>query len=162
MRFILGTYLVLTIAAGIILATGLFFYLQPANISYIVPTLLILIIGTYLFFILKSSPLKTINSDGAALLTEKKHPELNNSIINSLQLGEFVKDPDREKVFSSVIIRELIARTNKQLTKLDADEIIEKGKTEPARNLFLATLAVGIVTTLLFPNFWQQALIKSK
>ncbi len=78
MRFILGTYLVLTITTGIILATGLFFYLQPADISYIVPTLLILIIGTYLFFILKSSSLKTINSEGAALLTEKKHPELNN------------------------------------------------------------------------------------
>ena len=39
-------------------------------------------------------------------------------------MGEFVKDPDREKVFSSVMIRELIARTNKQLTKLDANEII--------------------------------------
>ena len=162
MLFILGAYLILTVATGIMLATGLFYYLQPADISYIAPALLLLILGKYLFSILKSNSLKTINRERAALLTEKKYPELNNSLINSTQLGEFVEDPDREKVFSSAMIRELIARTNRQLKTLNADEIIETGKTVPARNLLLTTLAMVISATLLLPNFWQQALTKSK
>ena len=52
MRFILGTYLILSVASGITLATGLFFYLQPLDISYIAPTLLLLILGKHLFSVL--------------------------------------------------------------------------------------------------------------
>ncbi|MEC9423478.1 MAG: hypothetical protein VYC01_03945, partial [Nitrospinota bacterium] len=162
MRFILGTYLILTAATGTTLATGIFFYLQPSDISYIAPTLLLLILGKYLFSALKSNSLKKINRERAALLAEEKYPKLNNSLINSTQLGEFVEDSGREKVFSSEMIRELIARTNRQLKTLNVEEIIENGKAVPARNLFLATLAVGIFATLLLPNFWQQALTKSK
>ena len=55
MLFILGAYLILTVATGIMLATGLFYYLQPADISYIAPALLLLILGKYLFSILKSN-----------------------------------------------------------------------------------------------------------
>ncbi|GIS84592.1 MAG: hypothetical protein CM1200mP16_08920 [Nitrospina sp.] len=74
MLFILGAYLILTVATGIMLATGLFYYLQPADVSYIAPTLLLLILGKYLFSILKSNSLKTINREKAALLTEKSIP----------------------------------------------------------------------------------------
>ncbi|MBC8285126.1 MAG: hypothetical protein H8E32_15030 [Nitrospinae bacterium] len=161
-RFILGTYLILTVLMGISLAAALFFYLQPAKISYFASLLIALVLGKYIFSALRSKSLKTIDREEAALLTENKYPDLNNSLINSAQLGTFVGDSARENIFSSAMIRELLARTNKQLTTLDANEIIEPKTTVPARNIFLVTLAMGIVTTLLLPNFWQQALTNSR
>ena len=161
-RLILWIYIVFTAATGTILAAALYFYFQPAKISYIVPTLILLVLGKYLFSILKSNSLKTITLEQAALITEKKYPELNNSLINSTQLGELVRASDLKNIFSAAMIREHIRRTNKQLTTLDLSAVSEHRKTEPARNLFLVTLAVCLITTLLAPNLWQQALLNSR
>lgn len=161
-RYISGTYLILSVLAGIALATSLFFYFQPAKTSFIVPLLLLSALGIYVFSVLRSNSLKSMGREEAALITEKKYPELNNSLINSAQLGEFVRDPVRENIFSSEMIRELLERTGKQLTTLDADEVIENGRTVPARNLFLATLVLSIAAALLLPGFWHQAFTKSR
>ena len=161
-RFILGAYLAITFLTGVLLAVALFYYFQLTSTSYIAPIVLLLFLGKYIYSNFNSNSLNGLDRDGAALLTEKKYPKLNNSLINSVQLGEYIGDPVREKLFSSAMIRELLARTQKQLTKLDANLVLENGKTASARNLFLATMAVGIAVTLLLPNFWQQALINSK
>ena len=161
-RFILGAYLAITFLTGILLAVALFYYFQLTSTSYIAPIVLLLILGKYLYSNFRSNSLNGLDRYGAALLTEKKYPKLNNSLINSVQLGGYIGDPAREKLFSSAMIRELLARTQKQLTKLDANLVLENGKTAPARNLFLATMAVSMAVTLLLPNFWQQALINSK
>ena len=102
------TYLFLTGLLGAFLCAALFYYLQPLAISYFASVLLFLIIGEYIHSTTRSSFLKKINREHAALLTEKKYPELNNSLINSAQLGEFISSPDKEKVFSSAFIHELL------------------------------------------------------
>ena len=160
-RFILGAYLAITFLTGILLAVALFYYFQLTSTSYIAPIVLLLILGKYLYSNFHSNSLNGLDRVGAALLTEKKYPKLNNSLINSVQLAGYIGDPAREKLFSSAMIRELLARTQKQLTKLDANLVLENGKTARARNLFLATMAVSMAVTLLLPNFWQQALINS-
>jgi DNA repair exonuclease SbcCD ATPase subunit len=160
-RLILGTYLFFTALLGALLCVALFYYLQPLAISYYASILLFLIIGKYLYSTARSSSLKKIDREGAALLTEKKYPELNNSLINSAQLGEFVSDSAKDKFFSSALIHELLARTQNHLTKLNADSVIEKGQTTHSRNLFLSTLALGLVATFIIPDFWQHALKNS-
>ena len=161
-RFVLGAYLAITFLTGILLAVALFYYFQLTSTSYIAPIILLLILGKYLYSNYRSNSLNGLDREGAALLTEKKYPKLNNSLISSVQLSEYISDPTREKLFSSAMIRELLARTQKQLAKLDANSVLDNGKTASARNLFLATIVVGISVTLLLPNFWQQALINSK
>ncbi|MFT4577366.1 MAG: DNA repair exonuclease SbcCD ATPase subunit [Nitrospinales bacterium] len=160
-RLILGAYLFSTSLLGILLCVALFYYLQPSAISYYASILLFLIIGKYVYSTARSSSLNKIDREGAALLTEKKYPELNNSLINSAQLGELVSDPAKEKIFSSAFICELLARTQNHLTKLNANSVIEKNRTTRSRNLFLSTLALGLVATFIVPDFWQQALKNS-
>ena len=160
-RLILETYLLFTALLGTLLCVALFYYLQPSSVSYYASALLFLILGKYLYSTARSSSLKKIDREDAALLIEKKYPELNNSLINSAQLGELVSDPAREKLFSSAFIHELLARTQNHLTKLNADSVIEKSRTTHSRNLFLSTLSVGLVVTLIAPDFWQQALKNS-
>ena len=161
-RFILGAYLAFTFLTGILLAVALFYYFELTSTSYIAPIILLLILGKYLYSNFHSNSLNGLDRVGAALLTEKKYPNLNNSLINSVQLAGNIGDPAREKLFSSAMIRELLTRTQKQLIKLDENLVLENGKTAPARNLFLATMAVGVALTFLLPNFWQRALINSK
>lgn len=160
-RLMLRTYLFFTALLGTFLCVALFYYLQPSVMSYYASILLFLISGKYVYSTARSSSLKKIDRKGAALLTEKKYPELNNSLINSAQLGELVSDPAKEKFFSSAFIHELLARTQNHLTKLNADSVIEKGKTTHSRNLFLSTLALALVVTFSVPDFWQQALKNS-
>ena len=160
-RLILGTYLFFAALLGTLLCAALFYYLQPSSISYYASALLFLILGKYLYSTARSSSLKKIDREGAALLIEKKYPELNNSLINSAQLGDIVSDPAREKLFSSAFIHELLARTQNHITKLNADSVIEKSRTTHSRNLFLSTLAIGLVVTFIVPDFWQQALKNS-
>ncbi len=160
-RLILRTYLFFAALLGTLLCVALFYYLQPSAMSYYASILLFLIIGKYVYSTARSSSLNKIDREGAALLTEKKYPELNNSLINSAQLGELVSDPAREKNFSFAFIHELLARTQNHLTKLNADSVIEKNRTTHSRNLFLCTLALGLVTTFIVPDFWQQALKNS-
>jgi len=161
-RLIIAVYLVFTAATGTTLAAALYFYFHPAKISYIAPIFILLVLGKYLFSILKSNSLKTITLEQAALITEKKYPELNNSLINSTQLGELVKASGIKNIFSVAMIREHIRRTNKDLTTLDLGAISALRKTETARNLFLVTLTACLIATLLAPNLWQQALINSR
>ena len=162
-RIILATYLVFTLLAGSLICVALFYYLQPAVMSYFIALLLFLVLGKQVYSSARSSSLKKIDREGAALLTEKKYPELNNSLINSAQLGEFISDPDKEKLFSSAFIHELLTRTQNHLSKLNADSVIESGKTSRrARNLFLSTFAFGLVATFIVSDFWQQALKNSR
>lgn len=161
-RFILRTYLFFTGLLGTFFCVALFYYLQPSAISYFASAFLFLIIGKYIHSTARSCSFKKINREGAALLTEKKYPELNNSLINSVQLGELISSPDKERFFSSAFIEELLTRTQDLLTKLNADSVIKKSSKIHSRNLFLNTLALCLVTTLIAPDFWQQALKNSR
>ena len=158
-RFALGAYLIATTLTGLILSAALFFYLEPASASYFVPVLLLLVLGRYLLPYFHSDSLKNMDRDQAALLAEKKYPNLKNALINSAQLGNLINDPARENIFSTAMIKELLARTRKQLSGLDANSVVENNKTTPARNLFLATLTVTLAATLFLPDFWHQAFL---
>ena len=161
-RIILGVYFTATFLGGLALAAAFFFYLQPSITSYFPPLLFLLVFGKYLISNWHFLPFKKLNREEAALLAEKRYQELNNSLINSVQLEKYLEDTSREKLFSTEMIQELLTRTKNQITNLDADSVLEKGKTVPARNLLLATLVVSLGTTLILPGFWQTAFINSK
>ena len=158
-RFILGTYLITTSLAGLILSVALFFYLKPSNASYFAPIILLLIFGKYIYSHFHYYSLKKISRDQAALLAEKRYPNLKNTLISSAQLGGFINDPIREKIFSMEMIEELLERTKKQLSELDANSVVDNKKIIPARNLFFITLTSTMALTLFLPNFWHQAFI---
>ena len=95
-RFILGAYLAFTFLTGILLAVALFYYFELTSTSYIAPIILLLILGKYLYSNFHSNSLNGLDRVGAALLTEKKYPNLNNSLINSVQLAGNIGDTARE------------------------------------------------------------------
>ncbi len=57
--------------------------------------------------------------DDAALLTELRHPHLNNSLINSCQLARRLKRPEAKKQSSQEFIHELHRRTHLSRKRLD-------------------------------------------
>ena len=69
---------------------------------------LIYIIFNYVIRIL----ITPFSQDDAALLAESRYPEINNSLINSSQLGRLLKDPHSETTTSLNFIEELQRRTS--------------------------------------------------
>lgn len=151
------TYLVLTIFAGGALATGLYFYFQPANpvLSYGLCGGIALILSWRLYSTRKVSK---ISQDQAALLAENKFPELNNALINASQLERQITDYSDPSIS---FIREHLKRTQSAIENLDPDSVVGGQKTVPQRNFLLLTLVALIAVTWALPGFWEHTLLNS-
>ncbi len=154
--FVHAAYSVSTVLVGCALATGFYFYFETRALSYGLPglvALLILILGLY-----SVRNFSRINQDRAALLTEVKYPQLNNSLINASQLEHHLNDDERRRPpFSLPFIREHLQRTEFAIRNLDPNSVIGYQKVVPARNLFLVTLLVLITVALALPDFWKPS-----
>ena len=95
-----------------------------------------------------------IDRDQAALLTEAKYPELNNSLINAAQLECHLTDHQKAP-FSLSLIREQLQRTQTEIQKLDPDSVVSNQRAIPMRNIFIVTFLVLITVTAFFPGFWK-------
>ena len=147
------SYSVLTVIAGCALATGLYFYFQIPLYRYGLSGLLLILLGWGLY---TTRGFSRIDRDQAALLAEKKYPELNNSLINASQLQRHLTDEQENKpLFSLAFIREHIKRTQSAIQDLDPDSVISVQKSVPARNLFLVVLFAVFVATWALPDLWQ-------
>ncbi|MBC8287414.1 MAG: hypothetical protein H8E42_08055 [Nitrospinae bacterium] len=144
-----AAYSVLTVIAGCALATGLFFYFQSPLLSYGWSSLIIILLGWCLH---SYSGFSRIDREQAALLTEAKYPELNNSLINAIQLERHLTKP-QGGIFSLSFIREQLQRTESEIQKLDPDSVVSGQRFVPARNVFLVTLLALITATTLLPDF---------
>lgn len=143
------TYSVFTVIAGCALATGLFSYFQSPVLSYGWTGLIIFLLGWGLY---STCRLTRIDRNRAALLTEAKYPELNNSLINAVQLERYLTGP-QEDLFSLSFIREQLQRTQSNIQKLNPESVVSGQRTIPARNVFLVTLLALITATALLPGF---------
>ena len=147
------TYSVLTVSAGCALAVGLHSYFQSPLLRYGWVGLILILLG---WGLITTCRFGRIDRDQAALLTETKYPELNNSLINASQLERHLGDQQRNPVSLS-FIREQLQRTQSEIQQLDPDSVISGQKAVPARNVFLVTLLALITATALLPDFWKQA-----
>ena len=145
-----------TVLAGCALATDLYFSFRTSHpaLSYGLSGLIILLLGWGLY---STRGFSRINRDQAALLAEKKYPELNNSLINATQLERHLTDDQGNKpLFSLAFIRKHLERTQSAIQNLDPDSVVDCQKVVPSRNLFLVTLLMLATVTWALPNFWQQ------
>jgi hypothetical protein len=154
--FVQFAYSSLTFIAGCALAVGFYLYFQSFQplLSYALPGLVGLALGWHL---LTAGGYCRINRDQAALLAEKKNPELNNSLINAVQLQRHLTEEEKSPLFSPAFIREHINRTELAIQDLDPESVISGKKAVPARNgLLIATLAILVASGIL-PDFWKLA-----
>ena len=147
--FIQATYSIFTIIAGYVLVTGLFSFFQSPFLKYGWCGLIIILLGLGLY---TSCRLSRIDKDRAALLTEAKYPELNNSLINAVQLERHLTS-SQDKTFSLSFIREQLQRTQSEIQNIDPESVVSGQRAVPARNLFLVTLVTLILATALLPDF---------
>ncbi len=155
-------YSVLVALTGFALATGLYFYYQTSNpgLSYGLSGVLTLLLCWSLYSIRR---LSRINRDQAALLAEKKYPELNSSLINASQLGRHLTNPQEIKPpLTLAFVREHLQRTQTEIESLDPSSVVNPQKIVPVRNLFLAMLLAIITATWALPGFWKPAFSNSQ
>jgi hypothetical protein len=155
--FIQLAYSALTFISWCALASGLYFYLKTDYpiLGYGLPGLIVVALSYGLYTLSRFSK---INHEQAALLAEKKFPELNNSLINASQLEHHLTEQQEKKpLFSFALIREHIDRTQTAIQDLDPDLVISSQKAAPSRNLFLATLFMVVIASLILPDFWNRA-----
>ena len=150
--FIQITFTVLIVLAGSALVFGSFSYFQSPLLSFGWSVFIIILLGCYIH---SFADFSGIDREKAALLTEAKYPELNNSLINAIQL-EFYLTNQQSVPFSQSLIREQLERTQTKIQKLNPDSVVSGQKFIPLRNLFLVTFLLLIAFTTLLPDFWKS------
>ncbi|MFQ5445186.1 MAG: hypothetical protein ACE5EK_11305, partial [Nitrospinales bacterium] len=95
------------------------------------------------------------NRDNAAILTEKKHPELKNGLINSWQLGHHLKNPEADRYVSISFVRNLLQQTSERIQGIRAESIINDESVVKSRNWFLGVLLLLGVISFVLPDFWR-------
>ncbi len=149
-----GTYILLTYIAGSCLLASLAALSYEPIVQWIIPVTGIFCVGLvyiiYRYFIkILTTP---FSNDDAALLTESRYPEINNSLINSYQLSQHINDSHLKNTASLDLILELNRRTSKEIDKFNLPSIINQHKTTLSRNFFLLTLGSLILISIFIPE----------
>ena len=113
-----GTYILLTYIVSFSLLTCLAALSYKPIAEWAFPAIGIFCIG--LAYIIYSYFIKILitpfSNDDAALLTETRYPEINNSLINSSQLSQHLNDSHFKNTASLDLIKELHRRTSKAVS----------------------------------------------
>lgn len=153
-----GTYLLLTYIAGGYLLACLLAWSYPPAVEWTWPAVGIFLAG--LVYIISNyfirGLLAPFSQDDAALLTESSHPELNNSLINSSQLGRRLENPQSGNPVTLDFIRELHRRTAPAVNKIDPSTVIDRSGMSIGRNWLLATLGSLVFLAYFTPEFLTQ------
>ena len=154
-----GTYILLTYIIGSYLLACLAVLSYKPIVEWAFPVTGIFCIG--LAYIIYSHFIKILiipfSKDDAALLAESRYPEINNSLINSNQLGRHPKDSNFENTASLDLIKELHRRTSKELDKVDPSSIINQNRVIISRNWSLGALGLLAITTVFIPELLTEA-----
>lgn len=121
-----------------------FFPYAPALYSLTTGAVILLLIG-WTFF----QCLRRISREWAALYIEKRHPNLRNNLINSLQLYPQVATEDRSQGISTTMVLALLRATRSQLQTLRVEELLSTGRIKASLRL-LAILFVPVLAVVLF------------
>ncbi len=96
--------------------------------------------------------------DHAALLTEKKFPDLNNSLINASQLQRRLSRPEDDREVSHAFIEEHIRRTRSLVEQLKPETIVDFKETNRNRNWFLGVVLSLLLATVILPDFLSRGI----
>ena len=153
-----GTYILLTYIIGSYLLACLAVLSYKPIVEWAFPATGIFCIG--LAYIIYNHFIKILiipfSKDDAALLAESRYPEINNSLINSNQLGRHPKDSHFENIASLDLIKELHRRTSKELDKVDPSSIINQNRVIISRNWSLGALGLLAITTVFIPELLTE------
>ena len=116
-----GIYLILAFLLGSFLFGNLLSYFFADHLrDYGLPLAIIFAVTfvTLLVHCFLRDKFSAFSLDRAALLTERKFPDLNNSLINANQLHRRLSRPEDEREVSHALIEEQIRRTRSFVDKL--------------------------------------------
>ena len=132
------------------------FYPAAHEWSWLVGALFLGGLGYIVFRYILQIGFVSFSLDDAALLTELRHPHLNNSLINSCQLARRLKCPEAKKPSSLEFIHELHRRTRLTIEAIDPRSVIDRGNLVSSRNWFVGALGSLILVALFLPDFLTQ------
>ncbi|HHT9131740.1 MAG TPA: hypothetical protein ACFYED_04560, partial [Candidatus Tripitaka californicus] len=84
-----------------------------------------------------------LSEDNLALFIERRRPELKDSLINSIQLGRDLSNPQKARFFSHDLVAELLKDTANRLKGLEPKEIVSRHGLW--RNFKGLTLTIGLL-----------------
>ncbi|SVB45867.1 uncharacterized protein METZ01_LOCUS198721, partial [marine metagenome] len=149
-----GIYILLTYVAGSYLLASLIALSYEPIVQWVIPVTGIFCVGlvyiVYSYFIKKLTT--PFSNDDAALLTESRYPEINNSLINSYQLSQHLNDSRLKNTTSLELIKELNRRTSKAIDKINSSSIINQDRMTLSRDCFLLTLGSLILISIFIPE----------
>jgi uncharacterized protein DUF4175 len=156
-----GLYLLLAFLTGGFLLGNLLSYYFAAQVREFWLPVSIFFAAAFsylLYFCFLRDETTTFSLDKAALLTEKKFPDLDNSLINASQLGRHLSHPEEDRDISLALIEEQLRRTQSRIEKIPPESIIDSRQGTRNRNWFLGALVSLLIATFLLPDFFSKGL----
>ncbi len=154
-----GIYLVLAFLTGSYLISNLLSYFFAVQMREFRLPLSILFAATFaylLYHCFLRDKFTAFSFDQAALLTEKKFPDLDNSLINASQLQRRLDRPEEDRDISHGLIEEQIRRTQSLVEKIKPETIMDSTQAKRNRNWFLGTAAALLLVTIVLPDFMSR------
>jgi hypothetical protein len=154
-----GFYLLFTFLTGSFLFGNLFSYYFPAQILEFWLPLSIFFGAAFsylLYFCFLREETTAFSLDQAALLTEKKFPDLDNALINASQFSRRLSHLQADQDISLAFIEEQIRRTQSRIETIPPESIIDSGEETRNRNWFLGTLVSLVIVAFLLPDFFSK------
>lgn len=154
-----GVYLILAFLMGSLLCGNLLSYFFSSQIFEFRSPLAILFSVSFaflLYYCFLRGKFTTFSNDQAALLTERKFPDLDNSLINASQLQRRLSRPEDDREVSHALIEEQIRRTHSLVDKLKPETIVDSTGANRNRNWFLGTTVFLLIATVFLPDFLTQ------
>jgi uncharacterized protein DUF4175 len=154
-----GLYLLFAFLTGSFLVGNLLAYYFPSQVREFWLPLSILFGGafsTLLYFCFLRNETGAFSLDHAALLTEKKFPDLDNSLINASQLKRHLSRPQADRDTSVAFIEEQIRRARSSIDKIPPESIVDTGEGTRNRNWFLGAVISLVIVAFLLPDFFSK------
>ncbi|MCH8312698.1 MAG: hypothetical protein IID17_06900 [Nitrospinae bacterium] len=154
-----GIYLVLAFLTGSYLLGNLlsyFFAIQMREFWFPLSILFAATLAFFLYHCFLRDKFTAFSLDQAALLTEKKFPDLDNSLINASQLQRRLVHLEDDRDISHALIQEQIRRTQSLVQKIKAETIIDSTQANRNRNWFLGTALSLFLVTIIVPDFLSR------
>ncbi len=151
-----GIYLVLAFLTGGFLFGNLLSYFFPVQIHEFGLPLAIVFAVAFVYLLAHCflrDKVTAFSIDQAALLTEKKFPDLDNSLINASQLQRRLSRPEGDREVSHALIEEQVRRTHALVAELNPETIVDSSGTNRNRNWFLGAALSLLLATIVLPDF---------
>jgi DNA repair exonuclease SbcCD ATPase subunit len=123
----------------------------PLPTVYCLLSILVMVYTAYRYVFLPLAPFSS--EDRLAYLVEERRPDLKDSLINSVQLGRDLLEPQKARFFSHDLVEALLKDTARRLEGLDPREIVPRqGLWRNLKGLTAVVLLFGLLW-LLYPGY---------